>query len=177
MNTSNFLSHQTWLLCVIVTLLKRWRKRDQWKGIHISFLLQAYITALMIAVYHGHSHIVEVLTRFKPDVNLQSKVGVVTYYSVCVSCANFSILNTLIDCEFPLTHCSLPDHPYRLLPFICHSGCLAHRSVEVPAQWQASTLSCICDGHKLCFLWLLLLPFLKNNLHTWQPFRHFIATW
>ena len=33
----------------------------------------------MIAVYHGHSHIVEVLTRLKSDVNLQTKVGVVVY--------------------------------------------------------------------------------------------------
>ena len=33
----------------------------------------------MIAVYHGHSHIVEVLTRLKSDVNLQNKVGVVVY--------------------------------------------------------------------------------------------------
>ena len=33
----------------------------------------------MIAVYHGHSHIVEVLTRLKSDVNLQTKVGVVIY--------------------------------------------------------------------------------------------------
>ena len=42
-------------------------------------LLQDDVTALMIAVYHGHLHIVEVLTRFKPDVNLQTKVGVVMY--------------------------------------------------------------------------------------------------
>ena len=33
----------------------------------------------MIAVYHDHSHIVEVLIRFKSDVNLQTKVGVVIY--------------------------------------------------------------------------------------------------
>ena len=57
------------------------------KGIHISLLLlQNDITALMIAVHHGHLHIVEVLTRFKPDVNLQNKVGVVTYCSVCTQC-------------------------------------------------------------------------------------------
>ena len=138
---------------------KRWGKGGQWKGIHISLLLQADVTALMIAVYHGHSHIVEVLTRFKPDVNLQTKVGVVTYCSVCVSCANFAILNALIDCEFPLTHCSLPHHPQRLLPLVCHGGCLAHRALEVPVQWQAPTLPCICDGHKLCFLWSVRLPF------------------
>ena len=58
---------------------------SQQKGIHIS-LLQHDVTALMIAVYDGHSHIVEVLVRFKPDVNLQTKVSVVTYSS-CVSCA------------------------------------------------------------------------------------------
>ena len=33
----------------------------------------------MIAVYHDHSHIVEALIRFKSDVNLQTKVGVVIY--------------------------------------------------------------------------------------------------
>ena len=50
------------------------------KSTHISLLLfQDDVTALMIAVYHGHLHIVEVLTRFKPDVNLQTKVGVVAY--------------------------------------------------------------------------------------------------
>ena len=55
---------------------------SQRKGIHIS-LLQDDVIALMIAVYHGYSHIVEVLIRFKPDVNLQTKVGIVTYCSVC----------------------------------------------------------------------------------------------
>ena len=61
---------------------------SQRKGIHISLLLlQDDVTALMIAVYYSHSHIVEVLTTFKPDVNLQTKVGLVTYCSVCVSCA------------------------------------------------------------------------------------------
>ena len=53
---------------------------SQPKGIHISLLLlQEEVTALMIAVYHDHSHIVEVLIRFKSDVNLQTKVGVVIY--------------------------------------------------------------------------------------------------
>ena len=33
----------------------------------------------MIAVYHGHSHVVEDLIRLKSDVNLQTKVGVVIY--------------------------------------------------------------------------------------------------
>ena len=55
-------------------------KGCQSKSTHISLLLlQDDVTALMIAVYHGHLHIVEVLTRFKPYVNLQAKVGVVTY--------------------------------------------------------------------------------------------------
>ena len=49
------------------------------KCIPISLLLlQDDVTALMIAVYHGHSPIVKVLIRFKSDVNLQTKVGVVT---------------------------------------------------------------------------------------------------
>ena len=63
-------------------------KGSQRKGIHISLLLllQDDVTALMIAVYCGHSHIVEVLTRFKPDVNLQAKVGLVTYCSGCSGC-------------------------------------------------------------------------------------------
>ena len=52
---------------------------SQPKGILISLLLQENVTALMIAVYHGHSHIVEVLTRLKSDVNLQTKVGMVVY--------------------------------------------------------------------------------------------------
>ena len=55
---------------------------NQQKGVRISLLLlQDDVTALMVAVYHGHSHIVEVFTRFKPDVNLQTKVGLVTYCS------------------------------------------------------------------------------------------------
>ena len=49
-------------------------------------LLQDVVTASMIAVYYGHSHIVQVLIRFKPDVNLQTKVGVLTYCSVCSAC-------------------------------------------------------------------------------------------
>ena len=55
------------------------------------FLLQADVTALMIAVFHGHSHIVEVLTRFKPVVNLQTKVGVVTYCSGCCACVSCAV--------------------------------------------------------------------------------------
>ena len=63
------------------------------KGIHISLLLlQNDITALMIAVHHGHSHIVELLIRFKPDVNLQNKVGVVTYRSVCSACVSCAVI-------------------------------------------------------------------------------------
>ena len=64
---------------------------SQRKGIHISLLLQGDVTALMIAVYDGHSHIVEVLIRFKPDVNLPTKVGVVTYCSVCSSCVSYAV--------------------------------------------------------------------------------------
>ena len=43
-----------------------------------SLIIQDNFTALMIAVYHGQSHIVEVLIRLKSDVNLQTKVSVVT---------------------------------------------------------------------------------------------------
>ena len=64
---------------------------SQRKGIHISLLLQGDVTALMIAVYDGHSHIVEVLIRFKPDVNLPTKVGVVTYCSVCSVCVSCAV--------------------------------------------------------------------------------------
>ena len=68
-------------------------KVSQRKGIHISLLLlQDDVTALMIAVHHGHSHTVEVLTRFKPDVNLQTKVGVVTYCSVCSACVSCAVI-------------------------------------------------------------------------------------
>jgi len=60
---------------------------SQPKGILISLLLlQENVTALMIAVYHGHLHIVEVLIRFKSDVNLQTKVSVVTECSPCGGC-------------------------------------------------------------------------------------------
>ena len=75
-----------WLLNV--TLARG--KGNQQKGIHIS-LLQDDVTALMIAVYHGHSHIVEVLTRFKPGVNFQTKVGVVTYCSICSACFSCAV--------------------------------------------------------------------------------------
>ena len=37
-----------------------------------------------------------------------------------------TILDALIDCEFPLTQCSLPT--------ACHGGCLAQRELEVPVQ-------------------------------------------
>ena len=58
-------------------------KSCQSKSIHISLLLlQDDVTALMMAVYHSHLHIVEVLIRLKSDVNLQTKVGVVMYCSV-----------------------------------------------------------------------------------------------
>ena len=52
--------------------------------------------------------------------------------------------STLIDCEFPFTHCS--------------------------------TLPWICDGHEVCFLWLLLLPFLKIELAYTTAIHQFIAT-
>ena len=54
----------------------------------------------MIAVYHDHSHIVEVLIRFKSDVNLQTKVGVVIYvvYIVHVFAVRCYCLSGLILC-------------------------------------------------------------------------------
>ena len=60
-------------------------------SIYLSSSMQDDITALMIAVHHGHSYIVEVLIRIKPDVNLQKKVGVVTYCSVCSACVSWAV--------------------------------------------------------------------------------------
>ena len=45
----------------------------------------------MIAVYRGHSHIVEVLVRFKPDINLQTIVSVVAYCSVSSACVSWAV--------------------------------------------------------------------------------------
>ena len=60
----------TYVLCILWSV----------ESIHISLLLlQDGVTALMIAVYHGQSYIVDIIIRFKCDINLETKVGVVTY--------------------------------------------------------------------------------------------------
>ena len=63
-----------------------------------SLIIQDDVTALIIAVFYGYSYIVEVLIRFKSDVNLQTKVSVVTDCSVCgayVCCADTSLVSMI----------------------------------------------------------------------------------
>ena len=61
---SYFLSMEFWYFLIVTINI----------DIYDSLLLQNGVTALMIASYQGHSHVVEVLTKFKHNVNLQTKV-------------------------------------------------------------------------------------------------------